>query len=101
MSHTPADFRSDTVTRPTAAMRQAGGFGPRCAPLLLENRPSFPGGAAVPLDRLQALFDVARERGAKVHLDGARLWNASVASGTPLSAYGGVADSLMVCLSKG
>jgi threonine aldolase len=36
-----------------------------------------------------------------VHLDGARIWNAHVASGTPLAAYGAVADVLAVCLSKG
>jgi threonine aldolase len=36
-----------------------------------------------------------------VHLDGARIWNAHVATGTPLSSYGAVADVLAVCLSKG
>jgi threonine aldolase len=50
---------------------------------------------------LKALLAVAREREAAVHLDGARLWNAAIESGTPLSAYGAVADSLMVSLSKG
>jgi threonine aldolase len=53
---------------------------------------------------LEALADVARgarERGVPVHLDGARLWNASVATGTPLSAYAAYADSVSVCFSKG
>jgi threonine aldolase len=36
-----------------------------------------------------------------VHLDGARIWNAHVATGTPLDAYGAIADALAVCLSKG
>jgi threonine aldolase len=36
-----------------------------------------------------------------VHIDGARLWNAHVATGTPLSEYGEIADTLSVCLSKG
>jgi threonine aldolase len=88
----------DTVR---ATLRPAGGFRPRCALLLLENTHNFHGGAVVPIEHLQKLHAVARERGAKVHLDGARLWNASVASGTPLPAYGAVADSITVCLSKG
>lgn len=84
-----------------ATLRPAGGFRPRCGLLLLENTHNFHGGAVVPVEHLARLHAVARERGARVHLDGARLWNAAVASGTPLPAYGAVADSLMVCLSKG
>ena len=84
-----------------ATLRSAGGFRPRCGLLLVENTHNFHGGAVVPVEHLRLLRDVARERGAAVHLDGARLWNASVASGTPLTEYGSVADSLMVCLSKG
>ncbi len=40
-------------------------------------------------------------RARKIHLDGARLWNAHVATGTPLADYGRIADVLAVCLSKG
>jgi threonine aldolase len=83
------------------ALRPAGGFRPRCGLLLLENTHNFHGGAIVPIGHLRTLRDVARERGARVHLDGARLWNAAVASGTPLHEYGAVADSVTVCLSKG
>jgi threonine aldolase len=39
--------------------------------------------------------------GVRMHLDGARLWNAHVATGTPLSAYGELFDTVSVCLSKG
>jgi threonine aldolase len=67
----------------------------------VENTHNFHGGAVVPLEHLRALAAVARDRGARVHLDGARLWNAAVATGTPLPAYGEVADTIMVCLSKG
>lgn len=84
-----------------ATLRPAGGFRPRCGLLLLENTHNFHGGAVVPIDHLRTLFAVARERGAQVHLDGARLWNAAVATGTALAEYGAVADSLCVCLSKG
>lgn len=82
-------------------LREAGGFRPACRLLMVENTHNFHGGAVVPLSHLQSLFAVAREQGARVHLDGARLWNAAVATGTPLDAYGRIADSLMVCLSKG
>lgn len=84
-----------------ATLRPAGGFRPRCGLLLLENTHNFHGGAVVPLEHLRTLYAVARERGAKVHLDGARLWNAAMATGTALADYAAAADSLMVCLSKG
>jgi threonine aldolase len=67
----------------------------------VENTHNFGGGAVIALDELRALRAFADERGVGVHLDGARLWNAHVATGTPLHEYGGVADVLAVCLSKG
>ena len=59
------------------------------------------GGAIYPLSTLAALRDVTKAAGAAFHCDGARIWNASVASGTPLSAYGALFDTLSVCFSKG
>ncbi|HEU0102673.1 MAG TPA: GntG family PLP-dependent aldolase [Mycobacteriales bacterium] len=59
------------------------------------------GGAVHPLADLQALRALTTAHGMALHCDGARIWNASVASGTPLSAYGAVFDTLSVCLSKG
>ena len=50
---------------------------------------------------LQRLREVTRSAGLTLHLDGARLWNAHVASGVPLSAYGRLFDTVSVCLSKG
>ncbi len=85
-----------TALRPTPA-----GHRPACRLLLVENTHNFHGGAIVPLEHLTELRSICRERGAALHLDGARLWHAAVATGTPLAAYGAVADSLMVCLSKG
>jgi threonine aldolase len=84
-----------------AALRPAGGFKPACRLLVVENTHNFHGGAVVPIEHLRRLKALAGSKGAAVHLDGARLWNAAVASGTPLEAYGEVADTLMVCLSKG
>jgi threonine aldolase len=67
----------------------------------LENTHNRQGGVIVPLERLQAVAAVARAQGVAVHLDGARLWNASVASGIPLRDWAASADSVMMCFSKG
>lgn len=67
----------------------------------VENSHNFAGGAVLPLQDLRDLRAFASGVGARVHLDGARIWNVHVATGTPLSEYGAVADVLSVCLSKG
>jgi threonine aldolase len=59
------------------------------------------GGLVHPLPVLQGLRDLTATHGMALHCDGARIWNAAVATGTPLSAYGAVFDTLSVCLSKG
>jgi threonine aldolase len=69
--------------------------------IIVENTHNRAGGAVVPLDALADVARGARERGIPVHLDGARLWNAAVATGTPLSAYAAYADTVSVCFSKG
>lgn len=69
--------------------------------LCLENTHNGHGGAIVPLEALRAVADVAHAQGMRVHLDGARLWNAAVATGVPLSAWVAPADSVMMCFSKG
>jgi threonine aldolase len=71
------------------------------AAISVENTHNFAGGAVLPLQDLQDLREFATAAGAGVHLDGARIWNAHVATGTPLAEYGAVADVLAVCLSKG
>lgn len=78
-----------------------GPFFVRTAAISVENTHNFAGGAVLPLPDLRALHEYAVDAGARVHLDGARLWNAHVATGTPLVAYGAVADVISVCLSKG
>ncbi|WP_183096113.1 threonine aldolase family protein, partial [Nocardioides stalactiti] len=78
-----------------------GPFFVRTAAISIENTHNFAGGAVLPLASLESLRSFASAHGAKVHLDGARLWNAHVATGVPLSSYGGQADVVCVCLSKG
>jgi threonine aldolase len=71
------------------------------AAIAVENTHNRGGGLVQPLDQLQKLWDWSREAGVAVHLDGARLFNASVASGVDLATYGRLADTASVCLSKG
>lgn len=78
-----------------------GPFFVRTAAVSVENTHNFAGGAVSPLEDLQALREWATGVGAGVHLDGARIWNAHVRTGTPLVEYGAAADVLAVCLSKG
>ena len=59
------------------------------------------GGRVHPLADLQGLRALTSSHGMALHCDGARIWNASVASGTPLHEYGALFDTLSVCLSKG
>jgi threonine aldolase len=69
--------------------------------LCVENTHNMHGGTVVPLEVLQHIRNLASERGLPVHLDGARLWNASAASGTDLADFAACADTVMVSLSKG
>ncbi|MEP9365584.1 GntG family PLP-dependent aldolase [Nocardioides sp. CN2-186] len=67
----------------------------------VENTHNFAGGAVLPLADLRDLREYATGVGARIHMDGARIWNAHVATGTSFAEYGAVADVMSVCLSKG
>jgi threonine aldolase len=69
--------------------------------VVLEQTHRSAGGRVWPLADLAASIDAAHELGLPVHLDGARLLNASVASGTPAADYGRLADTVQICFSKG
>lgn len=71
------------------------------AAVAVENTHNFGGGTIQPLDRLAALRDLVAPLGVRLHLDGARLWNAHVETGVPLDRYGALFDTVSVCLSKG
>lgn len=78
-----------------------GPFFVRTTAVSVENTHNFAGGSVLPLADLQALRAWATSTGCAVHVDGARIWNAHIATGTPLAEYGAVADTISVCLSKG
>lgn len=74
---------------------------PQTRLLCLENTHNGHGGRIFPIDVMEAVAASARERSIAIHLDGARLYNAVVASGVPAERYAACADTVSVCLSKG
>jgi threonine aldolase len=83
------------------AISKASLHAPGTTLLILENTHNRHGGAIIPLQVMKELYRLAQLRGLKVHLDGARLFNAAVASGVPASEYAEQADTVSFCLSKG
>ncbi|WP_312007466.1 threonine aldolase family protein [Nocardioides alcanivorans] len=69
--------------------------------IAVENTHNFAGGTITPIEELRALRAYADSVGCALHLDGARIWNAHVATGVPLAEWGAQVDVLAVCLSKG
>jgi threonine aldolase len=67
----------------------------------LENTHNWGGGCIYPFEWMQEIRDVCRQRDIALHLDGARLFNASVETGIDVETYCETADSVMICLSKG
>jgi threonine aldolase len=67
----------------------------------LENTHNRGGGSIYPLEKMADIYQLAKSKGLLLHLDGARLWNASVATGIKPQEYTHWADSVSVCLSKG
>ena len=67
----------------------------------MENTHTRCGGTIWPLQSMEEVATVARAHGIGLHLDGARLWNAHVATGIGLTVYAATADSVSVCFSKG
>lgn len=69
--------------------------------LVLENTHNRAGGAIIPLEVHQLLWEMACKRKIPIHLDGARLFNAAVATGTPIADFAAFSTSVTFCLSKG
>ncbi len=69
--------------------------------ICIENTHNRAGGTIFPLPEIQRISGFAREKGISMHMDGARLWNASVATGIPPEEYCRHFDSVSLCFSKG
>ena len=79
-------------------------FGPHNAPtslIALENTHNMGGGTVYPQSAIDEICAQAHERGLKVHMDGARIFNAAVATDTPVARIARDVDSVMFCFSKG
>jgi threonine aldolase len=84
-----------------AAIRPKRDLYPRTRVVAIENTHNRGGGAVYPLERVRAIAAVARQHRLELFVDGARLWNACAATGTPPSAYVADATLVSVCMSKG
>lgn len=91
----------DADTPLALAHENAGPYLVSTTAIAVENTHNFGGGTVQPIDEIAKLSREARARGIAMHLDGARIWNAHVATGTPLSEFGKHFDTISVCLSKG
>jgi threonine aldolase len=74
---------------------------PKTSLICVENSHNNWSGAVIPMENLQAIREIADRNDLKIHFDGARIFNASHASGIPVKEYAKIGDSLMFCLSKG
>ncbi len=90
-----------TPEQVAAAVFPSAVLHPRTTLLCLENTHNAAGGTCLSLEQTRALTGRAGELGLKVHLDGARVFNASVALGVPVRELTASVDSVTVCLTKG
>ncbi|MPZ27516.1 MAG: low specificity L-threonine aldolase [Micromonosporaceae bacterium] len=84
-----------------AMIRPDGFYAVPTRAVAVEQTHNRAGGAVIPLDTLRALRAAAGAAGVGLHCDGARIWHAHVADRVPLPDYGGLCDTVSVCLSKG
>ncbi len=86
----------ENAIRPSSAY-----YMPRTKVIEVENTHNVAGGVVQPIENIKALKILADKHNLKMHLDGARLWNASVATGISVAEYSSYFDTISVCLSKG
>lgn len=84
-----------------AAVRHEDVHYPQTTLICLENTHNRAGGVILPLENIKEISEYARNNNLKIHLDGARLWNASVETGISLKEYCQYFDSVSLCFSKG
>ncbi|MBS1875409.1 MAG: low specificity L-threonine aldolase [Acidobacteria bacterium] len=95
---------SDGILDWDRIQRKIRAFGPHNAPTSLievENSHNMAGGTIYTVQNLHEIYTRAHENGIKVHMDGARIFNAATAAGLPARDFAACADTVMFCLSKG
>ncbi len=93
--------RLDPATVAEVITPNAGWHQVSTTAIAVENTHNFGGGTVQPIEAVRAVQELGRAHGLGLHLDGARLWNAHVASGLPLLELADGFDTVSVCLSKG
>ena len=84
-----------------SAIRKKNPHFPTTRLVEIENTHNRGGGNIFPIDEIEMISRIAKDHGLALHMDGARLWNAHVATGIPLQNYTRHCDSVSVCMSKG
>jgi len=90
-----------TAAQIKRAIRPKFYYMPKTRLICLENTHNRAGGTIYPLNTIKEIHHLAKQEEIKLHLDGARLWNACVATSTSPKEYASYFDSVSVCLSKG
>jgi len=90
-----------TVEQVEAAVRTEDVHHPKSRLVIVENTINLAGGRVVPLERIRQFRQMTLKRNMRLHMDGARIWNASIASGVSFKDYAAEVDTLSCCLSKG
>ena len=85
----PAEVRADNVHFPRSRL------------VIIENTHNRGGGSVYPVETVRGIREVCAEHGLRLHMDGARLFDACVATGADPAEYGRAVDSVSICLSKG
>jgi threonine aldolase len=101
VSYLPVGTNDDGTLRNSDVEQAFQAHAPRIAAICLENPHNLCGGVVLSEDYLRDVASVAHSRGASLHLDGARIFNAAVASGTTVAKLVRFSDSIQLCLSKG
>ncbi|MEE8454809.1 MAG: threonine aldolase family protein [Limibaculum sp.] len=90
-----------TADQAETAVRVNSRYTPTTSMIVVEQTSNFGGGTVWPLETIRAIAEVARRHELALHMDGARLMNACVASGVAAADYAAPFDSLWIDLSKG
>jgi threonine aldolase len=97
----PTEWGCITAAQLEAALRPPDVHVPPTVLVWIENTHNRHGGVAIPYEAVRDLADAAHRHGLRVHMDGARLFNAAVALGVPAARLAAPVDSVTFCLSKG
>ncbi len=84
-----------------SAVREQNDWDPHTRVVALENTSNKGGGTCYPMQTVKDIYDITKKRGLALHLDGARIWNAAIATDVDLKEYGALCDTISVCFSKG